>query len=1310
MADKHFVVQGAACSCQFGGSPDKLKVEANDREFINDSNGSTKLIASTKDTGQPFEAKTFGNCSITRGACSPAVTQWENPYQKVTLTNGGKVLTEESKAVCSVSGAPCIKIDFHGQEAAVSQAHFDKVEIESLSVLNPMAKPDTQKEQPKVKQIKVKLNQHVPPEVMSASKKEAHVPVIKVRVDESLKFEVAGYYNPGKADTARVGWKITGGRGPQVFEEAGPSLDINFDAPGNYRVMAFGNPDPDKQDDSRCAIDIQVVNNKLKEEFGIGADAGRMIPGVGGKFPKAEEYRVRRGVPVTINAKYDIDPATAEEKERVSMQVTDAAGNILAGPTEPGGDSITFTPANSAAVYKVTAIMIPQSPGEASQTVTKEMVSESNSVMKVTNDQNTHIVRPGTSMNFKVSQMRYSTMVQDFEAAQIKWQLNGVQVGTGTSLTLDGQQYLQSPGRYVVEAYVSQANAWDSKHKKPTAAAAKSEDDWVFDVKPNEIVSLRVKDGNNQWVVGKKYTLIADLLMPYDQADGPLTWTPAGGNGATHDNVFAPSKGKFVVSAKLGSSMKQLDINADYAQIVRWCFTDAEGIFKHKAGWHETVKAVITSPQAAGESVNLHILEFDSATKINYIKDAGMVTFDAQGEAKLDIKTDDLKTKLEALNWEGKYYDVFFGVLQKPDGMQFMDVKPVESNGMKCWFPKRDSNARDKETGKFLYISKEPEVVSVHFYDSTKAPAFKVYPYGEKIRIHIQTMNLAGEDVQFQLWENRYKLEDICVQDIKLKVKDDETLDVDLDTNKLKSGNAREDGGLRAFYVVLKNEKKKGEEKLVKFLYPEKTADANTFNPLDINFYHHIKLSAAFDSLNKAFGTVAPAVLGEPLDKPKTECLCKKYDLIWGNKVSCEFRKKVVMLAAKLGLPEKDNEGANWLMAVMALETGRTFSPTCGTFQKHKDDTKEGYVGIIQIGKIASIDIDVLRSDIIKMTAEEQLDVAEKFLMRNKSKYKSKTDLYLAINYPNACGHGDEPNYVVYDSSNAAYDGNPMFKREPDEYWIDSKGKHYYKGQKGSSYVWEFEEAINDFYNEGKSNKADDFECQNIHPFDAKDIITYHIYSTGHLERHVPKEIKEEYKEKYKYVYHDKDNNAHPMGVFKFNTINNVYGPNYGGDKVDLIDISQLHNYESGSVKLKITLNTERFYVNDKTLGSIIGAMIECGNDDNTFNGGSHSDGSSHPSTSHKNGYNLDLRYLRKDKAIDRLNLASDSATQGWPMLDEERQNKFNDALFKFGWKQMLSWSYGEDDKLLNHTRKYDGHNDHLHLQDYSPKFKEMKE
>lgn len=158
------------------------------------------------------------------------------------------------------------------------------------------------------------------------------------------------------------------------------------------------------------------------------------------------------------------------------------------------------------------------------------------------------------------------------------------------------------------------------------------------------------------------------------------------------------------------------------------------------------------------------------------------------------------------------------------------------------------------------------------------------------------------------------------------------------------------------------------------------------------------------------------------------------------------------------------------------------------------------------------------------------------------------------------------------------------------------------------------------------------------------------------------------------------------------------------GTNVYLVDIRHLKNYSNSGTQFSLTLNTSRYYINDVALASLLGAMLNCGYTDFVFNGFSGSMGESpSPSSSHKNGMNGDLRYLRKDKSGSRvhLNLETENGEPcGWKGLDENRQNNFNDALYKFGWKSLLSWEY--NGKLLKHSIHYSGHNNHLHLQSYS--------
>ena len=98
MSTGHVVVDGAICKCQFGDVPDVLVVQSQQKGYIND-NASKKLIANTMDLGSPFKAKTFGQCKLqpmgsSFKPCMPMVTQWQEFYDKVILSNQGQILTE----------------------------------------------------------------------------------------------------------------------------------------------------------------------------------------------------------------------------------------------------------------------------------------------------------------------------------------------------------------------------------------------------------------------------------------------------------------------------------------------------------------------------------------------------------------------------------------------------------------------------------------------------------------------------------------------------------------------------------------------------------------------------------------------------------------------------------------------------------------------------------------------------------------------------------------------------------------------------------------------------------------------------------------------------------------------------------------------------------------------------------------------------------------------------------------------------------------------------------------------------------------
>ncbi|PSK91957.1 DUF4280 domain-containing protein [Taibaiella chishuiensis] len=140
MSEKHYVVEGATCKCQFGTAPDVLMVKTNKKEYANDINGARKLIASTKDTGgATLQKNTFGSCAkMNNSPCKPVVLQWQGFYDRVTLTNGGNPLLEDSKATCPIGGSGCIQITNHGQVAEVSTANVKKSNDDVMAQLLPV--------------------------------------------------------------------------------------------------------------------------------------------------------------------------------------------------------------------------------------------------------------------------------------------------------------------------------------------------------------------------------------------------------------------------------------------------------------------------------------------------------------------------------------------------------------------------------------------------------------------------------------------------------------------------------------------------------------------------------------------------------------------------------------------------------------------------------------------------------------------------------------------------------------------------------------------------------------------------------------------------------------------------------------------------------------------------------------------------------------------------------------------------------------------------------------------------------------------
>ena len=164
-------------------------------------------------------------------------------------------------------------------------------------------------------------------------------------------------------------------------------------------------------------------------------------------------------------------------------------------------------------------------------------------------------------------------------------------------------------------------------------------------------------------------------------------------------------------------------------------------------------------------------------------------------------------------------------------------------------------------------------------------------------------------------------------------------------------------------------------------------------------------------------------------------------------------------------------------------------------------------------------------------------------------------------------------------------------------------------------------------------------------------------------------------------------------------------------NKKDLIGLSgriSFTNTKGESAAFAVKSGSEnKSFISSNALAALIGAVGTVAFSDITINQFSYSDGRSPaPSVSHKNGKNGDLRYLRTDKSGSQTDVGSNN-------FDEQREQALTNALYKFGWKDMISEKY--NNKLLPHTSSAknrgirSNHSNHLHLQGFKPNIKTVE-
>lgn len=179
----------------------------------------------------------------------------------------------------------------------------------------------------------------------------------------------------------------------------------------------------------------------------------------------------------------------------------------------------------------------------------------------------------------------------------------------------------------------------------------------------------------------------------------------------------------------------------------------------------------------------------------------------------------------------------------------------------------------------------------------------------------------------------------------------------------------------------------------------EMAGDSNANGKYNILGIHH-----RGDSHGSTWASTIDGI--RPGTEIKTAALAEG-GLIWGKLVTEEFRAKVRQIAKNLNLDP------NWLMAVMAFETGRTFSPS----QPNKGGS--GATGLIQFMPSTAIGLGTTTAKLARMTAVEQLDYVEKYYQQIRRKISGLGDAYMAVLWPIAVGRPDS--YIMWERDTGPY-------------------------------------------------------------------------------------------------------------------------------------------------------------------------------------------------------------------------------------------------------------------------------------------------
>ncbi|WP_395972846.1 M23 family metallopeptidase [Chryseobacterium cucumeris] len=310
---------------------------------------------------------------------------------------------------------------------------------------------------------------------------------------------------------------------------------------------------------------------------------------------------------------------------------------------------------------------------------------------------------------------------------------------------------------------------------------------------------------------------------------------------------------------------------------------------------------------------------------------------------------------------------------------------------------------------------------------------------GDKVRVRIHSKNMVGKHIQYVVWEYDTTSNDEVYRSGNIKIPADVcdtsgfVITKDIFGKGIDSPIGDPDSDTQNYFIEI--------------ISKDLSAESQKFgvNSEGLMQVEKVKSAAGVQNTQKP-------------DKPGS-CICQEQykDLIWGGKVSCEFRKKVVQICAELWGENRKLEMANGLMAVMNVETSGSFKAqqlegwnstkdpnkmTIKDFWKEGNRKSSRAIGLIQFTQDAlqnnlkeyksnpklSVEerfdeLNKLKLEYAQMGEIKQLDKVKKYFEPHKNSIKSPEDIYLSVFAP--IGVGKDDDFILYQK----YD-NPQNEKE----------------------------------------------------------------------------------------------------------------------------------------------------------------------------------------------------------------------------------------------------------------------------------------